>query len=111
MSYLFSEDPDDFLPLSSQHELHRTERPIEQEQQEPLCPVELSFYQGRQGHQQHDREHHRDIQHQGGVMPEEHRVLRDPEGCQGDGDATDQHQVEQVGADHIAQGKGSVALR
>lgn len=51
-------------PPRLQCKLDDAERPIEEQEQDPLRPGQLPLDEGRQGQEQHDREHHRQLQHQ-----------------------------------------------
>ena len=64
----------------------------------------------RKGHDHHDSQHDRDLQHKAGIDAEQGGALRHGEGCQCDGHAADQHQIEHVCAHDVAKGQIAAAL-
>ena len=95
----------------SQEKLKHTEPSVDDQQGNALPAGELPPYQGREGQESHNEHHQGHIHHQGGVMARNGFFRGDGEGRQRYRQPTDQHQVEEVGSDNIAQRQGPVTLR
>ena len=91
-------------------ELDGAEGGVDGQQHDALEAGELLSGKGWQAQEGHDKEHQRDIQDQGGVHSGNGAGLGDAEGGQSHGDTADQDQVEDVGADDVAQGQSTVSL-
>ena len=90
--------------------LDRAEGRVDSQQDNTLCAVHLALDEGGHGHDEHDGQHDRQIEHQARVNAEERRALRDGERRQRDGNTADQHKVEDVCADDVADGQIAVTL-
>ncbi len=82
--------------------MNNTIRPIDHQQQRSLPPVASLFHQDRHGQQQHHPDAQRNV----------HRchLGRHRDAADGGRNADDQQQVQQVGADDVAQGYILISL-
>lgn len=86
-----------------QRELHSAEGCVDRQQQNALRTVQLALAQGGNREDQHNSQHDGQLQHKAGVDAEQSGALRNGKGGQRDRNAADQHQIEDIGTDNIAQ--------
>jgi len=97
-------------PGISHGKLDGAEGGVDAQQDNALRTGQLAPLQCGKGHDHHDSQHDRDLQHKAGIDAKQGRTLRHGKGCQRDGHAADQHQIEHVCAHDVAKGQVAAAL-
>ena len=94
-----------------QNELQDAECDINAHQSNALPTSQLLGSQGGEDHQSHDAQHHGDLKDQGHVQAgvQQSVLAGNIEGSQGDSNAGNQNQVEDVCADDVTDTQRSVA--
>ena len=96
---------------SSQGELQDAEGGVDAQQDDALPAGQLLLEQSGEDHQGHDDQHHGDVEDQAQIQAgiQQQVLAGNIEGSQRNGNTGNQHQVEDVGADDVANTQGSVA--